>query len=293
MQLDKINQLIRKIEALAANMEDQGQTSALERDLMLRYVRDMYELIAAPVDTVQVETQDWEEAVAPPAPQVQKAPEPTVQSVPEPVRPAAPEATEETVTVPNATVENVKNEVVEKEEAPAAPVERAVPNIDEMVNETATASSMDAPASDAVENPTMHEFTDSTKYFPPEQQAPTAEPSPVSVEEVQAVPSNNGRFNALFEAKAPSDLMASLQNASITSVDQALGLNQRLLTINALFAGDAQRFNETVSALNGMNSFDEARNYLVSGVAADFSWDADERVNQATEFIALVRRKFN
>ena len=43
MNLDRVKQILKKVNALVENMDDQGQTSAIERDLLMRYLRDVYE----------------------------------------------------------------------------------------------------------------------------------------------------------------------------------------------------------------------------------------------------------
>ena len=71
-----------------------------------------------------------------------------------------------------------------------------------------------------------------------------------------------------------------------------MGLNEKILTINELFSGDQELFNKTVQDLNGMSGFPEARNYLISGVAADQGWGEKAKQKKAKTFIKLVRRRY-
>jgi|GEM_PF-4656554 len=49
MNLERIKQILKKVNALIENLDDQGQTSTIERDLLLRYLRDLYENVSQPV----------------------------------------------------------------------------------------------------------------------------------------------------------------------------------------------------------------------------------------------------
>lgn len=48
MNTDKAKRLLKKAQALFDNLSDQGTMSALERDLLLSYLRDLYEEISSP-----------------------------------------------------------------------------------------------------------------------------------------------------------------------------------------------------------------------------------------------------
>ena len=48
MNLERVKQVLKKVNALIENLDDQGQTSAIERDLLLRYLRDLYEDVSSP-----------------------------------------------------------------------------------------------------------------------------------------------------------------------------------------------------------------------------------------------------
>jgi hypothetical protein len=55
MNTDKAKRLLKRVQALFDNLSDQGTASALERDLLLSYLRDLYEEISnssAPVSSI-------------------------------------------------------------------------------------------------------------------------------------------------------------------------------------------------------------------------------------------------
>jgi hypothetical protein len=47
MITDKASRLLKKVQALFDNLADQGSASALERDLLLKYLRDLYEELSS------------------------------------------------------------------------------------------------------------------------------------------------------------------------------------------------------------------------------------------------------
>jgi hypothetical protein len=47
-----------------------------------------------------------------------------------------------------------------------------------------------------------------------------------------------------------------------------------------------------VRTLNGLNSFDEARDYLISLFALRYQWDHPEKSKTAKDFVRAVRRRF-
>ena len=251
MQLDKVQQTLRKIQALADNMEADGQTSQLERDLMKRYLRDLYEMVSMPVVASEV---------VKPAPQVAEVKQP---AAPEPV-------------VENRPVEEpAEDPVPEARAEPETPVE-------------------------TIEEPSARKFSNPTKYFPPADQTPATareqEPAAQSMsseeENEVAVATEDDRFVSLFAARNSNDVVGQLQSTPLSRIEDGLGLNERLLTINSLFAGDTSAFNETVEKLNECTTFEDARNLLIAGAAAKYGWDDEGRVQKAGEFVHLVRRKF-
>ena len=86
---------------------------------------------------------------------------------------------------------------------------------------------------------------------------PNPEPVVQSRTEREAIPLatdvvvEDDRFNELFNTTDPSDLAAKFATGRINSIDSAMGINQRLLTVNELFGGDMQSFNASIAKLNG------------------------------------------
>lgn len=96
----------------------------------------------------------------------------------------------------------------------------------------------------------------------------------------------------LFEHHQARELSEKLSELPIQDLGKAMGLNEKIFTINELFDGDQDVFKQTIQALNSLPSFEEAKNFLVREVAVRFNWAHQEKKNKAKNFIKLVRRRY-
>lgn len=229
MDFSKAGILLEKINALYKSMSaDPSTVNAIERDLLLSYLRKLYDY------TLQAGTP----ATAPRP--VQEAPTPK----------------------------------------PPAPEVRAAP-----------------PA------PTPQAYTPEPPPPPQQPVAPTPPPRVIQVPESleQATParpsSSNGRSNSekleeLFEVReGAKEIGDKLGESPIADLTKAMGLNDKILTINELFGGDQAQFTETLRALNRMRNFEEAREVLMD-VADQFDWSSNDKLKKAKVFVKLVRRRY-
>ena len=72
----------------------------------------------------------------------------------------------------------------------------------------------------------------------------------------------------------------------VTDVRKAMGINDRFLYQRELFGGNSDLFNQTLEQINSMNSFEDARSFLMS----NFAWDTDN--DTAETFLNTVKRRF-
>ena len=72
----------------------------------------------------------------------------------------------------------------------------------------------------------------------------------------------------------------------IENLSKGIGLNDKFLFSKELFDGNSQKFNSTINAINAMNSFEEAEEYINT----NFSWSSSNNI--AKHFMTLVRRRF-
>jgi len=221
MNFDKSKVLLKKINAIHDGVADGGGTfSTLEKDLILEYIRDLYECI------------QLDEEIAP----TSSIPTSTIAT--EPVKVTAPEV----IPPPVAT----------------ANVEQSSSN-----GHIATSSSNGHHAATTiVEQPN------------------------------QIVIDMDPDMEELFAEGQLSDLSQRFANAPIQDIAKAMGINERILTINELFKGDQQQFQITADTLNDYTTFAEAKAYLSKGPATKYDWLSSKRKKKAVIFIKLVRRRY-
>ncbi len=118
--------------------------------------------------------------------------------------------------------------------------------------------------------------------------APTQAPTPPA-KEPTATP--NG-VEILFEEKQVKELSDKLSELPIADLKKAIALNDRLLLTSELFAGDGKAFESAITAINHLNSFEAAQEYLVEHCVVRYTWTDKKRVDTARNFIRLVRRRF-
>ncbi len=96
----------------------------------------------------------------------------------------------------------------------------------------------------------------------------------------------------LFELNHPSEMDSRFSHVPITDIAMALGLNERIFTLNVLFGGDRELFDNTCHELNNLKSFSEATDILLGGPARKFNWADRESLKMAEHFIRTVARRY-
>ncbi len=96
----------------------------------------------------------------------------------------------------------------------------------------------------------------------------------------------------LFELSHPKEMDSRFTHVRIDDIASALGLNERIFTLNVLFGGDSALFENTCAELNRLNSFSEAAAILLGGPAQKYNWADRESLKMAEHFIRTVARKY-
>lgn len=104
--------------------------------------------------------------------------------------------------------------------------------------------------------------------------------------------SNGDALAKLFEPAKVEEMATRFSHVPIPNIESAMGLNERIFTLNELFGGDKALFDATCQQLNSFSSFAEARQLLLHGVASRFHWGDPERLKMAEEFIRIVARRY-
>ena len=90
----------------------------------------------------------------------------------------------------------------------------------------------------------------------------------------------------VFTPKQVTDLGTKLGKKPISEIMGAIGINDRVRYRYVLFNRNQDLFENTISVLNGLTSFDEAITYLKN----EFEWDFESADVQ--DFLAIVERRY-
>lgn len=96
----------------------------------------------------------------------------------------------------------------------------------------------------------------------------------------------------LFELPKVEEMSGRFSHIPIENIEAALGLNERIFTLNELFGGNRDVFDSTCVKLNNLSSFSEAKYLLLNGPARQYKWSDQERVKMAEHFIRIVARRY-
>lgn len=80
-------------------------------------------------------------------------------------------------------------------------------------------------------------------------------------------------------------LESKLQNSPVSSIQRAIGINDRYQYIRELFDGSAEAFSKTVEEIDGLPNIHEAVNYLQQ----NYKW---KKTDTSLKFVNLVKRRF-
>jgi hypothetical protein len=103
----------------------------------------------------------------------------------------------------------------------------------------------------------------------------------------------DAELSALFEEKEAKEVSERLSRLPIKDIAASMSINERILTKTELFGGDDKLFKSTIAELDTLNSFEEAKSFLIKGVASQHTWAEDSKHKKAVHFIQLVKRRFN
>ncbi len=96
----------------------------------------------------------------------------------------------------------------------------------------------------------------------------------------------------LFDLHESSELSDKLASAPISDLTKAMGINEKIFTVNELFGGKQDEMNNMLCALNGLDNFEEAKSVLMNSVAQKYNWTEGSKLKKAKNFIKLVKRRF-
>lgn len=271
MNFDKISVNLKKISRIVETLKDADiEVSNIEQELVLSYIRELHDAVTegrsdAPANPLAAKS-------SPTPPESFQEPK-KVDSEPEP-NPVKPE-------IPTVA------ESVHKQELPVEREERIFPKAPEQpavrMEEQARVESSNGSHSQVGNGIHFHEKEAAHTHQEVEERMPELE---------ERVPELSPELVALFEVKAGNELSDRLSMSPIRDLRKSMGVNERIFTINELFDGNQNLFDEVVNHLNSLDNFAVAADYLKRGVALANNWEAAERQKKAEHFIRLVYRRY-
>ena len=100
-------------------------------------------------------------------------------------------------------------------------------------------------------------------------------------------PRHKSSLNDLLGKKHPSqDVATSITETPVTDIWSAITINERFLFIRELFGNDPEKFKNTVTLLNSLESWEAAQKFIKDR----FEWDKSKSV--ANDFMNIIKRKF-
>jgi hypothetical protein len=122
--------------------------------------------------------------------------------------------------------------------------------------------------------------------------APTPAPAPKPTPTPPAAPVvMDAEVVELFEDTEGKELSDRLAALPIHDLNKAMGLNEKILTVNELFNKDQQAFTTAMQAMNTLANFEEAKKHLIE-CAQKFGWTNPDKMKKAQVFIKMVRRRY-
>lgn len=115
------------------------------------------------------------------------------------------------------------------------------------------------------------------------------EPEPVPLNERLAEPPSR-TVNENFERGDQPTLANQLEQTKVSSILEAISVNNRYMFIKELFEGDKDQFSKAIENLESCESFDDAVEMLVQKYAKDLDWDMNS--DEVKELLKVIFRKF-
>jgi hypothetical protein len=272
MNFHKAKILLEKINRLHTGMSnDPEHISPIEKELMLNYVKDYYEIFY------------WDKVAA--IPMIPTKPTPTKTYVaPKPKTP--PPVKEEVVVVVPAP--KPKPVVVAPKPKPK-PVVIATPKPKPVIKEVVKEI---VPEPKVTKKVVAQPVVASTPKSTPKKEETIKIVKPVQPKFMEKVIDVDPESDALFEIKKGKEISDRLGLAPIMDLNRAFGLNDRMLYTNELFNGDNNVYKETMAVLNSFNSMAQAKIYLIENIVSNYEWPSNGKKKQAKEFIRTISRKY-
>jgi hypothetical protein len=99
--------------------------------------------------------------------------------------------------------------------------------------------------------------------------------------------------DALFDFKDAEELLKIRSQMPIKDITKAMSSRDRNATIDELFNGNGKAFDAVLRTLNTFKSYGQAKGYLIDNVVDKYGWLDKSKKDKTSDFIKLVRRRYN
>lgn len=148
----------------------------------------------------------------------------------------------------------------------------------EVISQEVAVETAAEPSSEQVAVVTPEEVDDDLPFF----EDMPVEPAPAILNDVQPT-SDVPVIDAMLDKHA---WRTDMPGTAVKDIRSAISLNDRILFINFLFNEDPMSFQETLTKLNSMASFDEAATYMMTAFP-HWNWESDT----VYRFMMALRRR--
>ncbi|MEM6725706.1 MAG: hypothetical protein AAF598_16820 [Bacteroidota bacterium] len=102
----------------------------------------------------------------------------------------------------------------------------------------------------------------------------------------------NEEFDELFAKEETRELSQKLSERPVKDINLAISINDRMLYTNELFQKKKPAFDQAISDLNRLHNMEEARTYMEDHLIDQYDWTSKKRMERARKFVQLVRRRY-
>ncbi len=189
-------------------------------------------------------------------------------------------------------IEEVKEEIVSDEDNASLDKDNNAAELEHVESDFEDIAIEDA--IDAEENEIIQEFDELPKNeekevikepIKPESTPPTPNQTTYDLFSV----SNEDPLGEKLHQKDSQSIADKMQNATITNIREAIGINDKFLFINELFNGDLQKYNSVIDDIDGFTTKKGIETYLLE-LKIQYQWDDEGQA--FIKLTELTNRKF-
>ena len=293
---DRIIQLLEEIVGRAHSINQQSQASAgLEIDLVMEDLRSLYRQFDL-LRRQPMPQGGGEEASLPHAEKEKSPKEVEEEPVSDEREVSEMEAMEERVAVRGEEAQ----EEIPAESEDNQPLKEEAPHAKQELQPEPEPSVREEPEAEKVSTPEPPAQPVKGSIFKPQVEKVSGKRAVVDLfSDQNATPNVGERFaredntlhKRIIAQKEDRSIGTRLQMTPVSSLKEAIGVNEKFLFINELFGGNIQVYNESIARLNDFNDMQEAFDYL-NELNDLLGWDEHRSAQTIEKLANFVQRRY-